>query len=109
MRKWAFVVFLLSLLTSQVSVAADYPISEIPDSLKKNAGAVIRYERTALNVNDIHKYAYSEEKVISILSNSHEDLAEVRVYYDQKLENIRNFKAWILDASGNVVKHFEKF
>ena len=108
MRKWAFVVFLLSLLTSQVSVAADYPISEIPDSLKKNAGAVIRYERTALNVNDIHKYAYSEEKVISILSNSHEDLAEVRVYYDQKLENIRNFKAWILDASGNVVKHFEK-
>ena len=104
-----FLCFLFLIpVTLWASKGPEYPINEIADSLKRNAGAVVRFDNVKLDIHNIHSYSYSEEKVISILNSSHENLAGVTVGYDEQRGSIKTFRAWIYDADGKLVKHFDK-
>ena len=106
--KGLFFVLLFFSYRIYASKVAVYPVSEIADSLKRNAGAVVRINHVTIDIHSIHKYTYTEEKVISVLNTSHEDQAEVTVWYDERLQNLKSFKAWIFDADGKEVKHLDK-
>jgi len=109
MRDKHFLYVLFFVLTMQTAAgSAEYTIGEIADSLKRNAGAVVRLDDVTLTISDTHKYTYSEEKVVSVLNTSQEDLAGVTLYYDEKRESIKSFQAWIYDADGKSVKHLNK-
>ncbi len=108
-NKLKFILLLIHLIPAVAfaSKVSEYPVNEIADSLKKNAGAVVRYDKVTLNIQSIHKYAYTEEKIITVLNSSQESEAVIKVWYDDRT-TIKSFKAWLLDAEGNMVKQFNK-
>lgn len=85
----------------------NYSIGSIADSLKKNANAVVRMNVAVLKLKDIGNATYFEDKVISILNPAAENEATITIYYDEN-EKLASFKAWVLDADGNVVKQVNK-
>ncbi|HLP50618.1 MAG TPA: DUF3857 domain-containing protein [Chitinophagales bacterium] len=85
----------------------NYSISNIADSLKKNANAVVRMNVAVLRLKDTHYATYTEDKVISILNPAAESEATITIYYDED-ERLVSFKAWVLDADGNVIKQVSK-
>lgn len=108
MRFWCTYILLNAYLHFALAAKnPQYPASEIPDSLKKNAGAVVRYNNVSIDIQDIHGYSCSEEKVITILNTSKEDEAVVKVWYNDR-DVIKTFRAWLYDADGNEVKHLDK-
>lgn len=101
-----FLLFLPGLLNAEQDNG--YPINEIADSLRRNAAAVIRNNDVTIDIQNIHGCTYSEETVISVLNSSMEELADVKVWYDENRDYIKSFNAWIYDADGKMVKHLGK-
>ncbi len=101
--------FLLLLLISVKATAQlpDYTISSIPDSLKKNADAVVRNNSSILEIKSKSKALYTEDKTISILNPAAEDLATIVIPYNGK-ETVTDFKAWLYDGTGTLVSQFSK-
>lgn len=95
-------IFVMLCVSINRACAIDYSINSIPDSLKTNAGAVIRECHTTLDIPNIYSATYTEGKTISILNASKEDMALIRLDYNDR-ESIRDFKALVYDASGNII------
>jgi hypothetical protein len=80
-----------------------YPVSSIPENLKKNANVVKRmeeYEFRIINTGEAvlrHKYA------LTVLNENGDDNAVLVEYYDQ-LEKINSIEGALYDASGNQLK-----
>lgn len=101
-------VCILSLL-GNVILAADpkYPVSAIPEELKKNMYAVIRDEQTVLTISSKSSSSYYYKKVITILSPKANDYAKLVVGYDKML-SIKTFRAVVYDAQGNEIKKLKQ-
>lgn len=99
------IVLLLLILGARVAFAGDpkFPVSAIPEDLRKNADVVVReYELSysILSRDRAREHVYS---VITILNDKGKDFATEVITYD-KLSKITLFKASAYDAEGNVVK-----
>ena len=94
-----------TILSALTSVGADkkYPVSDIPEELKREMYAVVREAEQVITIIDINKYTYSVRKVVTILNKNGDDLASEDVFYD-KLTKISSFKGTSYDAEGNVIK-----
>ena len=96
-------VLLLTILFSiQVYAKKEpqYPVSEIPEELLKNADAVVREKSLYLDILSPDKINCQEKYVITILKQSGIDKAEFEEYYS-KLVNISNINATLYDAKGD--------
>ncbi len=80
-----------------------YPVSEIPENLKKGADAVVREDYTELEVFSESKVVYRYKSVITILKESAKDKGYFYGYYDS-LSSISDLKATVYDASGKKVE-----
>jgi hypothetical protein len=102
-------LFYLILITFQIAVfAADkkYPVSDIPDSLKKNMYAVIREEEHVITIIDINKSSRYSRQVVTILNKNADFMANEAVLYD-KLTKVSFFKGAVYDAEGNLIKRLK--
>ncbi|MBP6515586.1 MAG: DUF3857 domain-containing protein [Chitinophagales bacterium] len=97
---------LVLILLSCIACAQSYTTLSIPDSLLKNANAVIRQSHTNAAVKP-GSAIYTEDKTITILNSTAEDLSEITIPYD-KLRKIKSFKAELYDNMGNKIKQFDK-
>lgn len=80
-----------------------FPVSAIPEELKKNADAIIReYELSysILSRDKAHKHVHA---VITILNEKGKHFATEVITYD-KLSKVTMFKASAYDANGNIAK-----
>jgi Domain of Unknown Function with PDB structure (DUF3857)/Transglutaminase-like superfamily len=85
--------------------AADpkFPVSAIPEELKKNADAVFRQDEMTFTIISKSKASMHVYKVITIFNDKGKDYAVEVIGYD-KLSKIASFKATAYDAAGNVLK-----
>ncbi len=94
-------------LSSIKSFSQKYNVSAIPDSLKKNADAVKRFEELKVTIKSkskgvvIHKYA------ITILNEAGAKFASYQNSYD-KLQSLENISGHLYDASGKEIKSVKK-
>jgi len=97
---------LIIALSAVVATYADefkFPVTSIPEELKKDANAVIREDRKIFDILSKSSATYYVYKVITILNEKGNDYATEVIGYD-KMSKISGFSAYLYDANGKVIK-----
>ncbi len=68
LKKKTPIVFLLFFVSLSFSQISDFSSLLIPDDLKENANAVVRYHKTTIDVLDIDKMIVSVDRTITVLN-----------------------------------------
>ncbi len=83
-----------------------YPVSEIPDELKKNAYAVVREDAMTFTILSKSTATLSVHMVVTIFNDKGKHFAREAVYYD-KLRKVTSLKAQVFDANGILIKRLK--
>ena len=101
------VVFLTLALSVQYCIAAEYPVSAIPESLKKDANVVKRLDQTRIDIKSPGKAVYYRHYVYTILNEKGDPHSVFLSYYD-KFREINSISGTLYDAGGNKIKNIKK-
>lgn len=85
----------------------NFPVSAIPENLKKNASVVIRRENTAVEINKIDDVVYKKYSVITVLNKDAISYSIPRISYE-KGDHVSNVKVTVYDEKGNKIKSYSK-
>ena len=80
-----------------------FPVSDIPEDLKKGMYAVVRDHQIKITITDVNRYTYYYKLVVTILNSKARNFAKESVDYD-KLTKVNFFKGAAYDAEGNLIK-----
>ncbi|MDQ2657724.1 MAG: DUF3857 domain-containing protein, partial [Bacteroidota bacterium] len=97
---------LLVVLCSNAKEDPRYPVSEIPDELKKNAYAVVREDAMTFTIFSKSTASLSVHMVVTIFNDKGKHFAREAVYYD-KLRKVTSLKAQVFDANGILLKRLK--
>jgi uncharacterized protein DUF3857/transglutaminase superfamily protein len=89
------------------ALAQSYNVALIPDSLKKDARAVVREEEVILEIKSPEKAIEKWHKAVSILNENGDDFSQYFDGYD-KFESINWIDGYLYDANGKEIKHVKK-
>ena len=84
-----------------------YNVSSIPDSLKKNADAVKRFEELRVTIKSKSKGVIVHKYAITILNEDGAKFALYQNSYD-KLQSLENISGHLYDAAGKEIKSVKK-
>ena len=101
-----FHLLIFCLLLSNTSFAGHekrYPVSAIPDSLKKSAVAVIRNERIVFDIKNIQKATMRVTYVVTILKKAGIQHSYFVEDYD-RFKKVSILKGVVYDAAGDIAK-----
>src|ERR1700683_4619629 len=93
-------------LAMQVS-AQSYNVALIPDSLKKDARAVMREDETILEIKSPEKAIEKTHRVFTIINENADNIGGYSSWYD-KFISINWIDGILYDANGKEVKHVKK-
>jgi hypothetical protein len=82
----------------------NYNAASVPDSIKKNANAVIIEEINNVSIESNGKYVMSVHKAVEILNENGQDEASVILPYD-KFSKVNNLSAKLYKADGSQIKN----
>lgn len=82
---------------------AKFPVSEIPDNLKKEANAVVREDNLVVKIVSRSNVVVSVHFAITILNSKGNQYARQQLWYS-KLRKINAVAVAVYDASGNEIK-----
>jgi len=92
---------------AQVAEKNNFGISNIPETLKKNATAVVRYRSDDIeiisNTSVVHKVKY----ILTVLKRSGKKYAHLSLYYD-KFSKIKSISGKVYDKNGRQITRIEK-
>ena len=80
-----------------------YPVSDIPEELKKNADAIVRLSSTKLSVISKSKAISENEMAITIMNENGNHFGEIELYFD-KSSPINELQASIYDSNGKLIE-----
>ncbi|MCQ9638456.1 DUF3857 domain-containing protein [Chryseobacterium sp. WG14] len=101
-------IFLIGALSAaSMYFAQTYPVSAIPETLKKNANIVVRKDFTTVQINKIDEIKYQYNKVTTVLNKDGDSKAVAYIPYD-KGNSISDVKVTIYDDSGKKIKSYSK-
>jgi hypothetical protein len=103
MKVFSVVFFVLA---SSFSIAKDeskYPVSQIPEVLKKEMYAVVRESHERFEILSVNQSRHYVHRVITILNDKAKRYAQEYIGYD-KMEKVNFINARVYDADGNVIK-----
>jgi len=80
-----------------------YPVSAIPENLKKNVDAVKRMEEIVFEIVNLKEAVYHRKVAYTILNENGEKYAAMVVGYD-KLRKVSFFDGTLYDAKGSVLR-----
>jgi transglutaminase-like putative cysteine protease len=100
------VLSIIILFFSVYAKAGDikYPVSTIPENLKKGANVVKRMEEIVFQIANLKEAVYHRKVAYTILNENGERYAAMVVGYD-KLRKISSFDGTLYDANGNVLRN----
>jgi hypothetical protein len=101
--KSLFLLLIFNSLFSFFALSQKFPVSEIPDSLKENAKAVIRYQEEKLTILSKGKGRFYSKSVVTILDKKFEKFSNLYVPYTS-LHKILSIKAFLYDANGKELR-----
>lgn len=87
--------------------AQNYPVSAIPENLKKDAHVVIRKDFTTIQINKIDEIKYQFNMVKTVLNKDGDSEAQVYIPYE-KGDHVSDVKVTVYDESGKKVKSYSK-
>jgi hypothetical protein len=90
-----------------MAAAQQYEGVLIPDSLKKNADVVKRYEEKIIEIKSIGKAVEKERHVYTVLNEDAERFGSYTSFYN-KFISIDNISCTLYDALGKKIKHIKK-
>ncbi len=96
-------IILIGLSVTAIAGDPKYPVSDIPDALKKNADVVFRKNEMTFTIQSKSKASFHVYEVVTIFNDKGREYATKVVGYD-KLSKISSLKAVAYDANGNVLK-----
>lgn len=99
------IVLLMLVFCGSAVLASDpkFPVSAIPEELKKNADVVFREDQMTFTIASKSKASLHVYEVVTIFNDKGRRYATKVIGYD-KLSKISSFKAIAYDANGNVLK-----
>ena len=89
------------------SWAQSYNVLLIPDSLKKNADVVSRYEEYVMEIKSPGKATVKNHRVYTVLGEKAEGYGQFVADYD-KFTSINSAVCTLYDAFGKEIKHVKK-
>lgn len=91
------------------NVPADlYKATTIPDSLKKDANAVVRYNASELIVKSAGRAIVKTHTIVTVLNEKAEQKATMLLFYQKKFSSVASADMIIYDADGKVIKKYHK-
>jgi hypothetical protein len=102
-RIFISVLFLICSINAQSKDRPRYPVSAIPDELKKGAHAVVREDLMFFTIHSKSTASMHVHMVVTIFNGNGKHFAKQAIWYD-KLRKIGSIKAQVLDADGIVIK-----
>ncbi|MBS1558453.1 MAG: DUF3857 domain-containing transglutaminase family protein [Bacteroidetes bacterium] len=84
-----------------------YPVSAIPEELKKNVDVVVREDFMNFKINSKNSATYHVRQVKTIFNEKGNSAAEETIPYD-KLSKITDINAYVYDANGKQIKRLKK-
>ncbi len=85
-----------------------YMASTLPDSLKQDANAVIRYDNTELTVNAPGRVVRKHHSLVTILNEKGNRYAQLVLGYSKKFQSIVSMQLLAYDANGKLIKKYNK-
>ena len=85
-----------------------YKASTIPDSLKENANAVVRYSADEYLVKAPGNAVVKHYKLVTILNEKADHEAEIGLEYDKKYNSVNSINIRVYNADGLLVKKYGK-
>lgn len=101
------IIFLGALSTASMYFSQTFPVSAIPENLKKNANIVVRKDMTVVQINNVDDIKYQYNTVTTVLNKDGNEKAVAYIPYD-KGNSISNVKVTIYDEAGRKIKSFSK-
>ncbi len=95
--------FITLLFIASQSFCQNYNVTLIPDSLKLNANAVLRFEELNIRIKDIDKAVVKHKYAITILNETADNYASYFNHYD-KLISLSDISANLFNANGTKIK-----
>ncbi len=80
-----------------------FPVSDIPDSIRANANAVIRESSMSFRYNSLKSTTYKVRLVVTVLNNSGDAFAEFRSTYD-RFSKTSFIKGNLYNVNGQLIK-----
>lgn len=102
MRICAFLFFVVATFC-QAKDEPKYPVSQIPEELKKGMYAVVRESHERFEILSVKQSRYYLHKVITIFNGEARRYAEEYIGYD-KMERINYINAKVYNAQGDLIK-----
>ena len=99
--------FLFFVFTCNLCFCQSYAVNQIPDSLLKNADAVLRHNETMVTIKSPSKAIINTKYVYTILNEAGAHHAEFVSYYS-KIRNIKKLEGYLVDAFGKEIKNTKK-
>lgn len=100
------IVFCLFVLQLQAQ-KKEYPFSQIPDSLKENADAVVRLNQIDISIASQRSMIVNTQRVITVFNEKGLSAIDAFENYDKKT-SVKKIEARILDVSGNEIKKIRR-
>ncbi|NHM08104.1 DUF3857 domain-containing protein [Flavobacterium sp. CYK-4] len=92
----------------QLAAAQNYlTCLNIPDSLKQNANAIVRWDQTDIDIHSQRNMDIRKKRVVTVLNET--GMAAIDAYepYDKRT-HVRSIEATVYDAFGNEIKKIKK-
>jgi len=101
-------VFIFTLIPSVIfSEDLQYPVSQIPEDMKKGMYAVVRFQELRWDIQSKSSASIHFKQVITILNDKANEHAKIVVGYD-KLRSIKSLKGVVYDAHGKEIKKLKQ-
>ncbi len=106
-KNYLSIIFLLFFILPILSQNFELSYLTIPDSLKTDANAVIRFENTDINIISSSKMTIQKEMEVTVLNKLGDGDGYIYLYYDNH-QKIKSVHAKIYDAFGKEIKKIKQ-
>ncbi|MEO1804829.1 MAG: DUF3857 domain-containing protein [Bacteroidota bacterium] len=83
--------------------AQDFAFDEIPSELAEDVQAVVRYDRTTIEVENASRAVWKQQYAVTILEEDAVSYGFINIPYDKNFSKVRNIEAAIYDKNGKRV------
>ncbi len=85
--------------------ADDIKYDSIPENLKKDADAIIRYDNSVFTIESITKAEYKVKKAITVINKRGDKFADLAIFHD-KFHTIKRINGSVFDSNGELTESF---
>jgi len=98
-----FLLFIPKYFSQEPSLSID----NIPPELLINSNSVVRNEEIIIEIESVDEFTIFTKKIVTVFNSLGDDHSFAREYYDDQ-RDIKDQRAIIYDASGNVIRKYKE-